>query len=30
MVSEKLNVSVSTVSKALRNSYEIGNDTKKK
>ncbi len=30
MVSEKLNVSVSTVSKALRNSYEIGNETKRK
>lgn len=29
-LSEKLNVSISTVSKALRNSYEIGSDTKKK
>jgi LacI family transcriptional regulator len=30
MLSEELNVSVSTVSKALRNSYEIGNETKKR
>jgi len=30
MLSEQLNVSVSTVSKALRNSHEIGNDTKKR
>lgn len=29
-LSESLNVSISTVSKALRNSYEIGSDTKKK
>lgn len=30
LLSEKLNVSVSTVSKALRNSYEIGSETKRK
>ncbi len=30
MVSEKLKVSISTVSKALRNSHEIGNETKRK
>ncbi len=29
-LSESLNVSISTVSKALRNSYEIGSDTKKR
>jgi LacI family transcriptional regulator len=29
-LAESLNVSVSTVSKALRNSYEIGSDTKKR
>ena len=29
-LSETLNVSISTVSKALRNSYEIGSDTKKR
>ena len=30
VLAQELNVSISTVSKALRGSHEIGNDTKKK